>query len=117
MEDAVDVSRREPLRRLDGHHALAWPAVERPFQYRRPGLQVIALRVWRLLRPIEIPALFRYDGCRSWVTLETALPVAGSEPILAAETFARRLRELRQALTKTCRASSAGPTPPGGERC
>lgn len=98
VQAAVEVRELEPLRRLDGQHALAWPAVERRFQYRRPGLHVIATRAWRLPRPLEIPALFRYDGCRSWVTLETALLVTGAEPVLSDEMFAGRLAELRQAL-------------------
>lgn len=98
VEAVTEVQDLEPLRRLDGQHALAWPAVERRFHYRRPGLHVIALRVWRLPRPLEIPALFRYDGCRSWVTLETALPVTDVEPVLADATFAERLAQLRRAL-------------------
>jgi hypothetical protein len=101
VEAVIEVPHLEPLRHLDGQHALAWPAVERRFHYRRPGLSVIGLRAWRLPRPLEIPALFRYDGCRSWVTLETALPVTGAEPVLSDGTFAWRLAELHQALGET----------------
>lgn len=98
VELVVEVADLEGLRRLDGQHALAWAAVERRFHYRRPGLHVIGLRVRRLPRALEVPSLFRYDGCRSWVTLETALPVTDAEPVLADDVFHRRLAELHAAL-------------------
>jgi hypothetical protein len=98
VEAAVEVSALEPLRRLEGQHALAWPAVEKRFHYRRPGLHVLALRVYRLPRPVVTPHLFRYDGCRSWVTLESELPVAGARPVLDDGAFARKLGVLRDAL-------------------
>jgi len=98
VETVVEVSRLEPLRLLDGQHALAWSAVERRFHYRRPGLHVIAVRAWRLPRPVEVPALFRYDGCRSWVTLEQELPVGDARPVLDDQSFHRRMASLHEAL-------------------
>lgn len=98
VETAFHVENLAPLRGLDGKHALAWPAVERRFHYRRPGLHVIALRGYRLPRVLEIPYLFRYDGCRSWVTLENELPVMGAVPILSDEAFHRHLADLHKTL-------------------
>ncbi|HEY7139090.1 MAG TPA: DUF1802 family protein [Methylomirabilota bacterium] len=98
VEAAVHVAQLERLRDLDGQHALAWPAVERRFHYRRPGLHVIAVRAWRLPRPVETPALFRYDGCRSWVTLEEELPVDGARPVLDDRSFQRRMAVVHDAL-------------------
>jgi hypothetical protein len=98
VETAVEVASLEPLRRLEGQHALAWPAVEKRFHYRRPGLHVLALRVHRLPAPLVTPHLFRYDGCRSWVTLDSELPVAGARPVLDDGAFARKLADLREAL-------------------
>src|SRR5713101_6856068 len=42
VEEVTEVLALDTLRRLDGTHAMTWPAVERRFQYRRPGLHVIA---------------------------------------------------------------------------
>jgi hypothetical protein len=98
VEAAVAVTSLDPLRHLQGQHALAWPAVERRFHYRRPGLHVLALRVHRLPRSLVTPHLFRYDGCRSWVTLETELPVAGASPVLGDREFAEKLTVLQEAL-------------------
>lgn len=98
VESVTGVENLESLRRLDGQHALAWPAVERRFHYRRPGLHVIALRVYRLPRALEVPSLFRYDGCRSWVMLDDELPVTGAVPVLSDDAFRPSLDALRQAL-------------------
>jgi hypothetical protein len=98
VEAAIEVTALEPLRRLEGQHVLAWPAVERRFHYRRPGLHVLALRVHRLPQPLVTPHLFRYDGCRSWVTLESPLPVADALPVLDDPAFARKLDALEDAL-------------------
>lgn len=103
VDHVTEVQDLEVLRRLDGLHALAWPAVERRFHYRRPGLHVITLRVHRLPRPLTLPSLARYDGCRSWVPLEMSLPVAGAEPVLNEQAFARRVTAVREALVETAR--------------
>ncbi len=98
VETVLEVENLALLHRLDGKHALVWPAVERRFHYRRPGLHVIVLRAYRLPRVFEIPSLFRYDGCRSWVTLETELPVMGAEPVLSDDIFRPHLAELHELL-------------------
>src|SRR5687768_2841453 len=64
--DALDV-----LRAIEEDHGLAWPAVESRFHYRGvPGVQVVAVRVARLPRAVEVPEIRRYAGCVSWVELD-----------------------------------------------
>jgi len=94
----IEVTELEALRRLDGQHALAWSAVERRFNYRRAGLHVMALRIFRLSEPLRVENLARYDGCRSWVALEAAYPTAGGHPVLSETEFHRRLSALRASL-------------------
>ncbi|HEU5320511.1 MAG TPA: DUF1802 family protein [Methylomirabilota bacterium] len=101
VERDVEVRDLAALRRLDGEHALTWPAVERRFHYRRPGLHAMAVRVYRLPRPLTVPNLPAYGGCRSWVPLESALPVTGARPVLEDPAFRRRLAALDQALAPT----------------
>jgi hypothetical protein len=98
VEAAIEVPTLDPLRRLDGQHVLAWSAVERRFHYRRPGLHVLALRVYRFPQPLMTSNLFRYDGCRSWVTLESELPVAGACPVLDDRSFGQKMATLHAAL-------------------
>jgi len=95
---STEVTELGLLRRLDGQHALAWPAVERRFHYRRPGLHVIAVRVYRLPQPLIVPNVARYDGCRSWVPLESEYPTTGCQPVLAEIEFHQRLSTIQQAL-------------------
>jgi hypothetical protein len=96
----AEVHALESLRALNGQHALAWAAVESRFRYRRPGLHLIALRVHRLARPIVVPNLARYDGCRSWVALDHPLPVAEVQPVLDDQVFNHRLEALQRALAE-----------------
>ncbi len=98
VESVTEVLTLESLRRLEGEHVFAWPAVERRFNYRRPGLHVIALRVHRLPQRLVVPNLFRYDGCRSWVTLESQLSVTDPRPVLDDLAFGRRLAALHEVL-------------------
>ena len=67
----------------------------------RDPLWVLALRVYRLETPVEVPWLADYGGCTSWVELAglpddpAALP---SEPSLLDAAFDARLRGVTQAL-------------------
>jgi len=98
VEHAVELRELESLRAVDGQHALAWPAVENRFHYRRPGLHLVALRVYRLPRPIVVPNLARFDGCRSWVALDGAVRITGAEPVLDDGAFSHRMGALHHAL-------------------
>jgi hypothetical protein len=100
VEHVANVHTLDSLRALAGQHALAWPAVESRFSYRQPGLHVIGLRVYRLVKPIVVPNLPRYDGCRSWVPLDHALPVVDIEAVLDDQAFNHRLGVLQQALSE-----------------
>ncbi len=89
----------DPLRRIEGEHPLAWPAVESRFHYRgAPGVQVVALRIARLRTPVDVAELSRYRGCVSWVELGQDVDTAGAEPVVAAAEFGRRLNAMAQHL-------------------
>ena len=89
----------EPLRTIGDEHGLAWNAVESRFHYRdRPVVHVVAVRVARLPRVIDVPEIRRYAGCVSWVELDEAIDVGGAAPVLDAASFDRRLAQLRDRL-------------------
>src|SRR5205807_4987516 len=48
--------------------------VRKRFEYRRPGLFVMPVRVYRAAQAFELPDTAYYQGCRSWVELERELP-------------------------------------------
>lgn len=68
---------------------------------RRDPLWVLAVRVYRLDEPVELPWDERYAGCTSWVDLDglpddpTSLP---AEPALTDTSFAARLKLVVDAL-------------------
>ena len=98
------VSSLEPLRAIEDQHGLAWGAVESRFHYKgRPGVQVVAVRVKRLPRSVELPEARRYQGCVSWVALDERVDVANSRAVMGDEEFARRMARLRDALGEPVR--------------
>ncbi len=80
---------------------LAWTEAELTtrFRYRdQPFLYVLALRVWHLPAPRDIPDLPAYAGCRSWIPLRDQVDPAGSVPALADADFAARLARIAHTL-------------------
>ena len=63
-------------------HLWSDQTVQKRFAYRSPGLSVLAVRVYRAPAAHEVPDRPEYQGCHSWVTLQEALPVEGSTPVL-----------------------------------
>lgn len=57
-------------------------AVEKRFAYREPGVDVLAVRVYRAPETHVIADTAAYQGCKSWVELDEALPTSGSTPVL-----------------------------------
>jgi hypothetical protein len=71
-----------PLQMLAHLHVWSDAAVEKRFAYREPGLHVLSVRVYRAPEAHVVPDLPAYQGCRSWVPLETGLATEGSAPVL-----------------------------------
>jgi hypothetical protein len=57
-------------------------------------LHLVLLRAYRLAAPIAVPLLPEYVGCRSWVTLDRALPTTGAAPSISDEEFTLRKARL-----------------------
>ena len=71
------------------------------FAYRRPGLYVLPVRVYRAAQAVEVPDAPEYAGCKSWVELQRELPTDGAAPVLGAEAFRGLLRTLDERLDPT----------------
>src|SRR5687768_6002681 len=63
------------------------------------GIVALALRVYRLPRPVALPMLPAYGGCKSWVEVAVDVPVGDSVPVLADAIFAPRLALLQEKLS------------------
>ncbi len=94
----VHVTDVDRLRALEGMHILAWDAVAARFHYRRPGVHVFTLRVYRRAEPFTLPVQPWYDGCVSWVELHETLDPHGAAPVLAETDFLKRDAEIRAVL-------------------
>jgi hypothetical protein len=87
--------------RVDPLHLWTPQAVESRFAYRRPGLFVLPLRVYRSLETFEIPDTAYYAGCKSWVELERELPTTGAVPVMDDDAFRDLMRTLDLLLQPT----------------
>jgi hypothetical protein len=98
------IDRAERLARLDDLHVWTAETVTKRFEYRRPGLWVLGVRVFRRERPLAVPVTPEHAGCKTWVPLEVAASTAGLVPALDATAFEAQLERLRAAV-----GSASGP--------
>jgi hypothetical protein len=73
---------------------LSQSALEARFNYRRPGVEFIALRVARLPAPVVVPEMRRYAGCVSWVELDDAIACDEAVPVVSELDFQQRIEAL-----------------------
>jgi hypothetical protein len=67
---------------------------------REQGIHALAVRVFRLARPVDLPVLPSYGGCKSWIEIgEEILPI-GAEPALSDHAFAEKLERFRSAAAR-----------------
>lgn len=64
-------------------------------------LVLVAVRAFRLMTPQLLPVSPRYAGCKSWVDLETPLPLGDVRPVLDDAAFQQRMHELTAQLSRT----------------
>ena len=90
---------------LRGQHIWRDEVIAERFDWGRDkSIFAIAVRVFRLALPAELPLLPEYAGCKSWVELEPDLPVSNARPVLSDPDFAARLDQFRVALRGTVNA-------------
>jgi hypothetical protein len=67
---------------LEPFHILEESVVRERFHYKKAGLHVALVRVFRLPQPWIFPDAPAYGGCRSWVKLPEAPAETRLEPVL-----------------------------------
>lgn len=90
--------------RIRDLHLWSDETVQSRFAYRRPGLTVVLLRVYRVPQPFELQETMDYRGCKSWVLLEKPLSTAGSQPVLTDAAFNETIQALDRLLKPTALA-------------
>jgi len=95
----VQIRSLDRLRALRGLHVWSDEIVEERFR-RWEADSVIALlvRLYALPRPVLLPSLEAYAGCKSWVTLAEPVPLEGARPVLDDGAFDRMQGALKTAL-------------------
>ncbi len=85
----------QALPALRPFHCLADETILKRFHYRRPGLWVLAARVFRHDPGIFVMPTPGHAGCATWVILDEALPTAGLTPVLDEPQWAEQCIRLR----------------------
>ena len=89
----------EAALRLRGQHIWREEVIRERFDWGESrSIYAMAVRVFRLPRPVDLLLRPEYAGCKSWVELDTILSVEGAQPVLTDHEFAGRLERFRAAL-------------------
>src|SRR5947209_477178 len=88
LEAQQEIKTWPDVAELAPFHILAESVVRERFGYKRTGLHVALVRVFRLEPSWVLPDLPMYGGCRSWVNLPPAPARTQFEPVLSDEEHA-----------------------------
>ncbi len=85
--------------RLRGQHILRDEVVAERFDWgKSKNIFALAVKIFRVPRPLEIPLLPGYGGCKSWVELEMEVDLAGARPVLSSASLADKLAAFHAAV-------------------
>ena len=62
-------------------------------------LVIVIVRAFRLPAPCTLDVIPRYAGCKSWVDLDSSVPLEGVRPVLDDATFRERMRAVNALLS------------------
>ncbi len=87
---------------LRGQHIWRDEVIAERFDWgRSKQIHALAVRVFRLEKPVERPMSPAFGGCKSWVDLEREIDIAGARSVLTDEAFAQKLAEFQKPQWKT----------------
>jgi hypothetical protein len=98
VDEVVELADESLLPRLADLQILADGTLRERFRYRRPGLFVLTVRIYRRAAPITLPESPHFAGCRTWVDLEQDLTTDGLVPVLDDAAYSARVSAVRSAL-------------------
>jgi hypothetical protein len=92
----------DTLYRLEPLVAMDRATLETRYKFRPDqAINVIAVRAWRLARPVDVVMTEAYGGCRSWVSLDEEIDVDGSVPALPEAELQARIESVDALLAAT----------------
>ena len=108
VADVLSVNHAEQLEALSDLHVWTDEFVNKRIAWKpRHAADLIVLRTYRLIDPVQIPVAPHHKGCKSWVDIDPPTDVAGSFPAIPDEEWEDRLREIRLLLSE----ASVNPVP------
>ena len=99
VTDVLQLKSRQQMEEIDDQHVWARPLIDMRFEYRpKNPLYLLIIRAYRLAEAVTVQNTPAYAGCKSWVPLDRAIRVAGSEAALDDTTFQTRRQLIRSRL-------------------
>jgi hypothetical protein len=98
VDSVTFVKHEETLAALEPLHVWTEETLRQRFHYRKPGLWVLGVRVFRRDHPHRLGVTPEHAGCKTWVTLDPPLATGGCVPVLGAAEFFRQRTLLQAAL-------------------
>ena len=85
--------------KLRGQHIWRDDVISERFDWgKNKNIFAMAVRVFRLPEPIELPNLPAYGGCKSWITLEEEIAADPAQPVLDEKVFGEKLKAFQRSL-------------------
>ena len=98
------------VERLRGQHIWRDEVVAKRFEWgKERNIYALAVRVFQLPAPFELPVLPAFAGCKSWIDLEQEISTEAATPVLSKEAFNEKLNQFHAALDTEGIASSGLP--------
>ena len=98
------------VERLRGQHIWRDEVIAQRFEWgKERNIYALAVRVFQLPTPVELPVLPTFAGCKSWIDLERELSTEAATPVLSKEAFNEKLNQFHAALDTEGIASSGLP--------
>ena len=100
--EVVEMRRIDSLvaaERLRGQHIWRDEVIAERFDWGRDkSIHALAVRVFKLPQPVQMPMLTEYGGCKSWVTLAQEMDASTARPVLDEAAFTFKLSAVQTAL-------------------
>ena len=94
--DVLSVDSAEQLDQLFNSHVWTKEFVAKRIAWKpRHAASLILLRTYALLEPSSMPIEPHHKGCKSWVDIESAVDICGSEPVLGESEWIQRAVEIK----------------------
>jgi hypothetical protein len=89
----------EALLRLEPQVVFDRNTLETRYRFRPDqAIHVIGVRTFALPSPASVPMTQRYEGCRSWVSLDEEIDIDGSRPVLSDAQLQTRIEAVSATL-------------------